>query len=699
VSVPDDQEWVLVVDDDPVARAVARHSLLGIGAELREAVSGEGALAMLASAQPALVLLDLGLPDVDGLTVCRRIRSLTGGADLPIAIMTGSTDFSSIDSAFEAGATDFLTKPLNPRLLQHRVRFQLRASRAAARLRDTLANLERSEKRLSESQLLARLGYWEWDPAADSLALSSEACVVLEVAPGEITSLGDYLERLADPSDAALLEKALANVANDGHPARFDLRLSSPRSGARFVHHSLERTHSHPGLEPCVQATIQDVSERRAAEEQIRTLAFYDPLTGLPNRRLLAEKLESAVAYARESGEIVAVLFVDVDRFKRVNDSLGHLRGDRLLQEVASRLVESVRGCDLVSSTRSQATVSRFGGDEFIVVLTGLVEPSDAAKAARRLIESLRRPIPLDDHSLSVSVSIGIVCAPSDGVSAEDLLRKADAAMYHAKERGRGGHFFYDPAMNETAERKLAIETQLTHALAGGALRVHYQPQLDVRSGRVAGCEALLRWPLADGRWVPPSELIPVAEESGLIVRIGDWVLRTATRQLAAWRRAGWALERISVNVSERQLRPGFLASLDQALAESGLAPGDLELEITESAFVDPDGASADVLREAAARGISIAVDDFGIGYSSLAYLARLPLHALKIDASFVRQIAEGRGALVTAIVALAQHLGLRVVAEGVETAEQESFLRQLGPLLLQGYRIGRPAAPEDLLL
>jgi diguanylate cyclase (GGDEF)-like protein/PAS domain S-box-containing protein len=602
-----------------------------------------------------------------------------------------------VHEAFAAGASDHLAKPLDLPLLRQRVSFVLRLQRVSEDLRRALADLHRNQHLLAESQRRAGLGFWEWDPDGDVLALSAEACALLAVAPGEVTSRSTYLEQLVHPDDRGALEKTMDTTLTAREGSDFDVRIIDGASRKRFLHHYLERVEDVPGAGARVLATIQDVTERRHTEERIRKLAFYDALTGLPNRRLLEERITAALAHRRDTGGTLALLFVDIDRFKRVNDSLGHLHGDRLLKEVAQRLVRGIRPTDAVlDGRRIQSFVSRFAGDEFIVVLSAIPNPRDAGRVARRLLDALRAPIELGGKTISISASVGIVCAPADGDTGEELLRKADAAMYAAKQRGRDAFEFYDAASNASAERRLQLESQLRRALAEGGLRLHYQPQIDAASQHVRAYEALIRWPLASGEWVPALELIATAEECGLIGAVGEWVLKEACAQLARWRAQGRTSARVAVNVSVKQLHPEFVECVKRTLAANGLPANALELEVTESAFIDPKGEAGRVLETLAGIGVEIAIDDFGTGYSSFSYLGRLPVHALKIDGSLVAQIG-GNGAIVGALIALGRHLGLRVVAEGVEREDQERFLASFGDVLLQGYLFGRPAPADEL--
>ncbi len=439
-------------------------------------------------------------------------------------------------------------------------------------------------------------------------------------------------------------------------------------------------------------AIFADITERKQTEEHIRHLAHHDALTGLPNRMLLQDRLSQALGRAkRDQGEGVAVMFVDLDRFKNINDTLGHDRGDDVLKLAARRMSSLVRGID---------TVSRQGGDEFVIILPQLGHPADAAGVARKVIAALAEPFTLEGHELTITCSIGIAVSPEDGESPQELMRNADTAMYRAKAEGRNTFRYYRADMNAESLESLVLESRLRHALERGELSLHYQPQLDLANHRISGVEALLRWTLPDLGMIPPDRFIPLAEETGLIEPIGAWVLHSACCQAAAWQQAGQAPLVMAVNLSARQFSGESLVDLIlEALKDSGLPAACLELELTESMLMRNPERSAATLRELKSMGIKMAIDDFGTGYSSLTYLRQFPLDRLKIDQSFVRGIgvADEDATIVRATIGLAHTLSLEVVAEGVETLAQYSFLEAMGCDNIQGYYIARPAPAEEI--
>jgi diguanylate cyclase (GGDEF)-like protein/PAS domain S-box-containing protein len=440
------------------------------------------------------------------------------------------------------------------------------------------------------------------------------------------------------------------------------------------------------------RAVAERTAELEQAKARAQHLADHDALTGLPNRRLLEDRLTQALALGNRNRKNTAVMFVDIDRFKTVNDSLGHAVGDALLREVAARLVNQLREGD---------TICRIGGDEFVVVLPEVKRSSDVAHVAQKVIEQLSQPVKVEERELVVSCSIGIAIHPDDGRDAESLIRNADAAMYHAKELGRANYQFFTEQMNQAASRRLQLESDLRRAVGKGELRVHYQPIIDAASGRIAAHEALARWQHPERGLVHPAEFIQLAEETGIILKIGDWILGEACRWntfIGARSSDGGELQ-IAVNLSARQFNdPQLSKVVARALKDTGLPPRLLELEITESTAMQQTDVTLRTLKKLKQLGVSIAIDDFGTGYSSLSYLRRFPVDKVKIDRSFVAEVPadRGQGALVAAIVALAHALQIKVVAEGVETEAQREFLRACGCDFIQGYLVGRPADADS---
>src|ERR1017187_7011306 len=439
------------------------------------------------------------------------------------------------------------------------------------------------------------------------------------------------------------------------------------------------------------EGIVEDISDRKVAEEQVQFLAYYDALTGLPNRSLLRDRLSQALASARRRKDKVALLFLDLDRFKNINDSLGHSVGDLFLQNVAERLK---------TWAREQDTVARAGGDEFVIVLTAVKDASDAAVAARRLMDTITAEFVVQGHSLGISCSIGISIFPEHGTDGEILIKNADAAMYCAKESGHNNFRFYTKDMNAQAVERLTLENSLRLALDKKELFLMYQPQMEIATGRIIGLEALLRWQHPELGLVPPDKFIRIAENSGLIMPIGEWVLRTACSQTRKWQDEGLLAVPVAVNVSAVQFRQAdFCERIGRVLSETGLASQYLELELTESLLLSNADTRFSVLQDLRAMGLKLAIDDFGTGYSSLSYLKHLPVSKLKIDRSFIRDVAVNPddAAITTAIISMAKTLNLKVIAEGVEDEAQMSFLRAHQCDEIQGYYFSRPLAVDKV--
>lgn len=496
--------------------------------------------------------------------------------------------------------------------------------------------------------------------------LSDENIAVQAVQSGA----QDYLVK--GQVDTALLIRSI----------RYAMERSQAKKALRQAYDELENRVAERTAELAntIQALHVEIEERKQAEERIRYMAHYDALTGLPNRELLQDRISQAIAFAHRNRTQVAVLFIDLDYFKHINDSLGHKIGDSLLQMVADRLRECLREGD---------SVARLGGDEYVLCLPLLAGVGDAALVAKKTLDAMERTFNVEGNELHASASIGISLYPDDGADVATLMRAADTAMNHAKERGRGNYQFFTQALNQAAQRRLIQENRLRQAIAKGEFTLHYQPQVNMENGTIFSAEALLRWRQPGKDPISCGSFISVAEETGLILSIGEWVLREACRQLKQWRDAGHPELRVAVNLSPRQfLQSHFLDMILGILDETKLDPSGLDLEITEGILLQRNSDTVDTLNRLSSMGIQLSVDDFGTGYSSLAYLQRFPVHALKIDQSFVRDIGRDRNAtaLITAIIAMANSLDMKVLAEGVETVQQIAFLRSRGCLSGQGF-------------
>ena len=452
----------------------------------------------------------------------------------------------------------------------------------------------------------------------------------------------------------------------------------------------LERTAELAGANALLQG---EIIERRQAEARVHHMAYHDSLTGLPNRALLSDRLDRAMLNARRSQRQLAVMFIDLDRFKTINDSLGHMTGDQLLKEVANRLCCAVRGSD---------TVARLGGDEFVVLLPGIADPVEASAVAEQIIAALDQSFPLDGRQLHITPSIGICIYPDDGADVATLMRNADTAMYHAKATGRNNYQYFQPVMNQAAAQYFELESNLRNALARDQFSLHFQPIIDIGTRRLHAMEVLLRWRRTEDDLVLPDSFIPIIEDNGLIVPIGEWVIRQACEQSMAWLRAGLQPVPLAVNLSARQFtHGGLVAAVRRILDETGIDPALLEFEITETALMQHGEQTQEILEQINAMGIRLSIDDFGTGYSSLAYLKRFPVKKLKIDRAFIKDLptsAEDR-AIVAAIIALSGSLQLSVVAEGVENESQYALLQRHGCQFAQGFLFSEPAPHHEVRL
>jgi diguanylate cyclase (GGDEF)-like protein/PAS domain S-box-containing protein len=548
----------------------------------------------------------------------------------------------------------------------------------------------RSEENLAMAQAAAHLGSWDHDLNRDSVVWSQELFALCGVDPETVVPTPDLLWRFVHDEDAERVRTAFAAARADGEPFVVDTRLKRADGGERWVELRGRFAFDHEERPARVFGTMLDVTARKQAEADLVYQAHYDPLTQLPNRKLFAERLTRAMARAKRVGSRVAVLYIDLDRFKSINDTLGHAIGDALLQASAERIATIVRESD---------TIARHGSDEFIVILVDLETADDAARAAQAMVDAFEARFEIEGRDLYSSVSVGVSLFPEDGRTAEQLVRAAHAAHSRAKAAGGNGLHFYTSATHERAVEHLTLENELRRAFERGEFVLHYQPIVGNDDGIVA-VEALVRWQHPTDGLVYPDRFIALCEEIGLMVPLGRWITRAALEQVRAWRESGVGAMRVAVNLSARQLLdPSLTATVRTLLAEAAVPADLLDLEITESAVMHDLTGAKRAVAEVKALGVGFSLDDFGTGYSSLAYLKHFPVDALKIDRAFVRDLPGERGdaAIVSAIVALGHALDLRVVAEGVETAAQAALLRKLGCDEQQGYHYAKPLPAQGI--
>jgi diguanylate cyclase (GGDEF)-like protein len=691
---------LLIIDDDPLLRGMAAHTLRHAGFEVSEAEDGIQGLSMLDEAAFDLLLLDVMMPGLDGYEVCRRIRLARHGMRVPILMLTGLNDSASIELAYEAGATDFISKPINWTLLSHRVRYSLRAGVA-------IESAMRSRERLERAQFIANMGSWQLAADGQQFDCSPELARVLAV-PEEVVARAQHADFLACVGEAdreqvqALRQAALI----EGLAYQRTFCITRFDGVVRTVIEQAAPVLDHKGRHIAVEGITQDITARVEAEEHIQRLAHYDALTGLPNRQFFSELAGPTLDRSQRLGTGCAMLYVDMDRFKSVNDAVGYAQGDTVLRLISARLKASIRTSDIASESRSpqESMVSRVGANAFTLLLVDIADDKQALVVADRLLSAIAAPIAVDNRELILTASIGIALYPRDAADPESLTRCAEQAAYAAKSAGRAQHRFFDEAMNIRASARLARESDLRRAITEGQLRLHYQPKVDAANNRIIGAEALVRWQHPERGMVPPGEFIPLAEESGLILPLTDWVLETACADLRQRLDKGLRSVPVSVNLASPSFADdGLRTQLQALLARYQLTPSCLVLEVTESLLMSDVERAVARLQELRDMGFKVSLDDFGTGYSSLGYLKRFPIDELKIDRSFVTDAWRGGrdGAIAVSVIALGRVFGLQVVAEGVETAGQSTFLLAHGCSRQQGYLFAKPmpGAEFDALL
>jgi diguanylate cyclase (GGDEF)-like protein len=683
---------ILIVDDDPVVRSLMRDALEDEGFAVIEAEDGIEASRLCDEQVPELLVVDAVMPRMDGFELSAALRRRPTTQHVPILMATGLDDLPSITRAYEAGATDFIAKPLNWLVLNHRIRYMLRAARAAGDLR-------KNQEQLRAAEQLERDQNERFEAALDNM---SQGLCMFDAGGRLTVSNRRFLEIYQLPAASTMPGMSLVEVlknspvfANetDGRVRRAlaeQVDLTSRRTSAVLTQQLADGRVITITHEPMTGGgfvdTFTDVTDQRLAEAQIAHMAHHDPLTDLPNRALFRQRLTDAL-HRVARGEACAVLCLDLDQFKGVNETLGHPIGDALLKAVTERLRVLVRQTD---------TVARLGGDEFAIVQSSVDHPKDATALATRLLRELSAPYEIAGHQVVSGTSIGIAVAPGDGMDPDQLLKSADMALYRAKSDGRNRYRYFEPEMDAAMQARRLLEVELRKAVVAQEFELYYQPLVNLRQERITGFEALLRWNSPRRGMVSPAEFIPLAEEIGLIVPIGEWVLETACREAASWPHRA----KIAVNVSTVQFKSRKLVqTVAHALESSGLEPGRLELEITESVMIDDFDAALAQLHELKKLGASISMDDFGTGYSSLSYLRSFPFDKIKIDQSFVRELGKTSDstAIIRAVTGLCDSLGVTATAEGVETEQQLDMLRAERCTEIQGYLVSKPRPARDI--
>jgi len=672
-----DARTILIVDDVPANLAIAVDYLEENKFQVMVAQDGEEGIERAQLVHPDLILLDVMMPGIDGFETCRRLKMDAGTRDIPIIFMTALADTSNKVEGFAAGAVDYISKPFQIEELLARIKTHLALRVAQQQLETRNAQLQASAIRYR------RL----FETAKDGILL-------LDSDSGRVTDVNASVVQMLGYSRDHFLNRKLCDVLPfTAIPAcRSGLAELQTGESVAFDHWSLEAQNKSPvdveftgsvyqvDGSRIVQCNLRDITGRKQAEARIHYMAMHDALTGLPNRMLLQDRLMQAIALACRNHERIAVLMIDLDQFKQVNDSLGHHIGDGLLEAVSGRIKACLRESDIIA---------RLGGDEFVIALPSVSCDQDIQEVVQKLLTSVVDPFQIEGHEIQISGSIGISQYPADGGNPGDLLRAADTAMYAAKAEGRGTYCFFTPELDVASQRRIALISDLHNACARGQFVLHYQPQIDTNSGSIVGVEALLRWNHPAHGAISPVEFIPLLEETGLIIEVGTWVLKTACLQNVAWQKENLSPVRMSINVSAHQFyRSNLVGLVEEALRQSQMDPKWLDLELTETLTLDGSETTINIMQNLKSLGICLSLDDFGTGWSSLSCLRRFPLDRIKIDRSFMRDIMTepAAKAVVTSIIDLARNLGFVCIAEGVETEEQLEYLEKKECPEIQGF-------------
>jgi predicted signal transduction protein with EAL and GGDEF domain/CheY-like chemotaxis protein len=684
-----------LVDDDEVNLLLTSIALRERGFAITEASSGEQALQLIAELLPDVVVLDAVMPGLDGFATCQELRHLPGFESIPVLMLTGLDDEASITRAYEVGATDFFVKCTQWSLLAGRLRYLLRASR-------TRDELERSKAKLARAQDLARMGSFDWRKGAGDIAFSLEGLRVFGMGPNDRLGLRQIV-RMMPAQERQVFQRILREVLEHGTVLCNDVQLALADGRQRILHIEAEPEFNEQANLIGYTGIVQDVTDRRVAEDKIKHLANFDTLTGLPNRRQVFWRSERAIEHAKRLNHCVALLQVGLDRFKIINENLGHHAGDELLVEVSRRLRSCVRHSEQIMegnldvigqrTHRTLEAVGRLGADEFVVLLPEIGNEQEAMDTARLILDALREPMMASGQECFITASVGVAVFPAHGLTVADLLRNADVAMDLAKSQGRNTAQLYDPQLASKGRVRLDLDTALHKAMERNELVLYYQPKIDVRTSRMVGAEALMRWQRGT-QLVPPGDFIPLAEATGLINEMSLWAIEEAAKQAREWEKKFGFDASIAVNLPSRLFEQGDLVEkIESILTRLNVEPRSIELEITETGLMKDLQGVVPSLHRLNQLGTEISIDDFGTGYSSLAYLTTLPISELKIDRSFVRDLGDTpqSGAVVSAIIALARALGLRVIAEGVENVTQMEVLYNLGCHICQGFLFARP--------
>ena len=675
---------ILLIDDDPNFRLIASETLRAARFFVDEAANGTQALEKIKQQLPDIVILESVMEGINGFQTCRLLRTNPAMADVPIIMSTAFGDSDSINKAFDAGATDFIIKPINYQIFIHHLYFTLRASQNTAELRNSRLQLT-TLTALKAAQRIARFGYWTWYIKNNQFQISAHLANLCGINLEQFDGTLDGFIQLIHPQDRDFIKDTITAAVHSKTHESAEYRLQVAKSEAIFVHQEIETITDKNEL--IITGTVQDITRQKETEKQIRHLAYYDNLTGLASRTYYHERIESLIkTTGRRDGQF-AFLLLDLDDFKEINDHFGHQIGDQFLNAIAHRLKFIAREIDFIA---------RLGGDEFCLIIDNITDDNDVTEVANRCLQKINQPLLLDQHQIIPRVSIGIAVFPRDGRHEPELIKAADTAMYSAKQAGKQCYAFHSHDMAHQAIQRREKERLLREAFKQEQFILYYQPQLSMNSGQIVGMEALIRWQHPEQGITYPENFINLAEQLGLIVELGNWAIKTVCEQMSEWHRSGLPFIQVAVNLSPAHFQDlDLIDTVKDLLNKTGVPAHYLELEVTENAMQTKG--HIEVFKQLRKIGVKIAIDDFGTGFSCLASLKQLPLDCLKIDKIFVDDMLYNShtSLLLGTIIGLANALDYTLVAEGVETKDQALVLQGLGCSIVQGFFFS-PAVPAD---
>ena len=688
-KVEETKALILIIDDDNVSRKTVAAILRKNGYDVTQAENGEDGIIQFQKSKPDLVLLDVVMPDLNGYEVCEKIRSICTESieAMPIVMLTGQNDAESIESAFSSGATDFVTKPVNLKLLGQRITYILRNSRNYKELQD-------KQKQLDRAQHIARLGYWRMELSSQHLFLSDQCASMLKITSAFTPPSYEDMIRLVHPDDRSTVMKIMENLltTKSSYSLEHKLLLVDGKE-LSVVHQGEYIPASNAKEQDYVLGTIQDVTELREAQSEAQYQKYYDTATSLPNRQSFEIHLKHLPP---DDKSLTAVVFIGLDQFSALNETIGHEGSDYIFNVIAQRLSEI---------ERQGHYISRFAADRFALILRNILHVDDCENILNDILEKIRLPIDYKNHQHYITASAGISLSPIESEDAHELIQWAESAVQQSKDSGGNRFSFHAAERNKRAQQRLILEQDMRKGIENNEFVVFYQPQVSSSTAQIEGMEALVRWQHPERGMISPGEFIPLAEETGLIIPIGEQVLRTACHDTQKWRQSGYPLL-VGVNLSAKQFsQPDLIEVVKSSLTASGLPSNALELEVTESMAMENIEETINKLNALQDLGIKISLDDFGTGHSSLSYLQKMPLSTLKIDQSFINSLEfkdetsseaiNGSGAIAATIINLSRNLDLHIIAEGIETEQQHAFLNDFGELTLQGFYFARPM-PSD---